>query len=89
MAPKKEGGTTLTGSPAVLGSFFMSLALTVYVVAQIFSSIDRAGLSATANTTLAAIEAAGYGALAMSVIIGIMLVANILMGLMRGMSGNQ
>ena len=74
-------------SASLLGGFFIGLALTVYVMSEVFKNIT--GLTGVANTTVEAIKASGYGALAMAVIIGIVLVASIIMPLMRNMSGTQ
>lgn len=75
----------LADTANVLGGFFIGLALTVYVMAEVFKNIK--GLTGIANTTVEAIKTGGYGALAMAVIIGIVLIANIIMGIMK--SGGQ
>lgn len=85
MAERK--GVSILDSSTMLGSFFIGLALTVYVMSEIFKNIT--GLTGVANTTVEAIKTAGYGALAMAVIIGIVIVASIIMPLMRGMGGGS
>ena len=78
-------GMSVLDSSTMLGTFFIGLALTVYVMSKIFENIT--GLTGVANTTVEAIKTAGYGALAMAVIIGIVIVASIIMPLMRNMGG--
>lgn len=77
----------LADTANVLGGFFIALALTVYVMAEVFKNIKGLPANSTANLTVTAIKTGGYAALGMAVIIGVVLIANIIMGVMK--SGGQ
>lgn len=73
-------------SVSALGGLFVTLALVTYVIWNVFDSLDLSGAPAEVNTTVASIRTGAYGAMVMSVIIGIVVIAVIIMRLLNSAS---
>ncbi len=70
-------------SVSALGGLFVTLALVTYVIWNVFDSLDLSGAPTEVNTTVASIRTGAYGAMVMSVIIGIVVIAVIIMRLLN------